>query len=208
MKIKLCGFSNKETVDLAVRCKADFIGFVFYALSRRYVTPKKSAEISIDIPENIKKVAVLVDPENEEIDQIIEHLNPDLLQLHQTSLERCQEIKSNYQIPIVKAFAVTSKKDLRDLNEYEQIADYFLFDAKNKEVGGAGRIFDWRVLDDLKTDKEWFLSGGLNMNNIKEALKVTKAQMVDLSSGIEKEKGVKSPEMIVNFMSRAGKLVT
>ena len=202
LAIKLCGFTNKETVDLAVRCKANFIGFVFYPPSRRFISATKAAQIATDMPKNVKKVAVVVNPEDDDLEQIIQNLKPDFLQLHETDFGRTVEIKNKFKTPIIKAFALTKAEDLQQLKQYDEVADYFLFDAKNKEVGGAGRVFDWNILKDLNTKKEWFLSGGLNAGNIKKALKETGAKMIDLSSGIEEVKGVKSPALIVSLMSK------
>jgi phosphoribosylanthranilate isomerase len=205
-KIKLCGFIDKKTVDLAVECKADLIGFVFYPPSSRNVSPQKAKEISADIGRGIKKVAVFVDLNDEQISQIIENLKPDFLQIHLDDFARISEIKNNFKIPIIKAFAIKDSKDLQAIGEYEKIADYFLFDAKSDEVGGSGKSFDWKILSNLKTNKEWFLSGGLNEKNIKEAILQTGAKMIDLSSGIEEIKGIKSEKLIKEFMNKVHSL--
>ncbi|MFT7099390.1 MAG: phosphoribosylanthranilate isomerase, partial [Rickettsiales bacterium] len=185
LKVKLCGFKNKEDVDFAVKCAVDLIGFVFYPPSKRNVTAQLAGEISADIPPEIKKVAVFVDLNDDEISLIIENLKPDFLQIHSKDFLRILEIKNNFKIPIIKAFAIKEVEDLDVIGQYEEIADYFLFDAKVKEIGGSGQSFDWRILDKLKTNKKWLLSGGLNVNNFEEALIQTNARMIDLSSGIE-----------------------
>ncbi|MFT5703580.1 MAG: phosphoribosylanthranilate isomerase [Rickettsiales bacterium] len=202
IKTKLCGFTTKKTVDLAVECGANFIGFVFYPASKRNISPQNAGEISKDIPKEIKKVAVIVNPSDEDIIQIIKYLKPDFLQIHNKDLTRILEIKKQFNLPIIKAFAISEEKDLEKIKDYEQIADYFLFDAKVAEIGGSGKSFDWNILCNLKTNKNWFLSGGLNINNIEIALKNTNSTMVDLSSGIEETKGVKSPKLISGFMNK------
>ncbi|MCE3254945.1 MAG: phosphoribosylanthranilate isomerase [Rickettsiaceae bacterium] len=202
VKTKLCGFTDKENVDLAVASGADFIGFIFYPPSKRYISPQKAGEISVDVPANIKKVAITVEPSNEQIEQIIQHLKPDFLQLYKIDKKRGLEIKKQFQIPIIKAFSISDKEDLKAVEDYNEIADYFLFDTKTKSVGGSGKSFDWKILENFKTNKNWFLSGGLNINNIEEALEITGAKMIDLSSGIEEVHGIKSPKLIGEFMKK------
>ena len=202
IKTKLCGFTDKSTVDLAVASGADFIGFVFHDTSKRNISPQKAGEISADIPQSIKKVAVLVDPNNDQIEQIIQHLKPDFLQLHNTNKERTLEIRNYFQTPIIKSFAISNEVDLNKIKDYQKIADYFLFDTKTDEVGGSGTSFDWKILQNLNISTPWFLSGGLNIANIEPALKISGTQMIDLSSGIEEVKGIKSPKLIIEFMTK------
>lgn len=201
-KVKLCGFSTKETVDLAVKNGVNYVGFVFCERSKRNITPQKAQEISVDIPSKIKKVAVFVDLSDLELEQVVEHLKPDFLQIHDTDKNRISEIKKRFSLPIIKAFAVATADDIKNIDEYSDIAEYFLFDTKTDEAGGSGKSFDWTILKNLKTNKEWFLSGGLNINNIDLALNVTNAKMIDLSSGIEETKGIKSPKLITEFMNK------
>ena len=202
IKIKLCGFSNKETVDLAANLGVDFIGFVFHEPSPRNVTVKKAKEIAVDLPSKVKKVAVIADDNNDKIAEIMKNFRPDFLQLHgDQTPQRISEIKKLFQIPIIKAIAIAEKNDLLEISRYQQVADMFLFDAKVKGLaGGSGQAFDWKILQNLKIDKDWFLSGGLNINNIDQALKITGAKMIDLSSGIEKNKGTKSAELITRLL--------
>ena len=203
VKVKLCGFSNKETVDLAASLDVDFLGFIFCETSPRNISPEKAKEITEGLPANVKKVAVIVDADNDKIAHIAENLKPDYLQLHgKESPERVLEIKNLFHIPIIKAVAISNKNDLLKVKGYENIVDFFLFDTKvGNSSGGSGKIFDWEILQNLKISKNWFLSGGLNIDNIDFALKSTKAKMIDLSSGIEKTKGVKSRSMIKNMMN-------
>lgn len=199
IKVKLCGFTTKETVDLAVKRGASFIGFVFHEKSPRNILPQKAKEISVDIPKTVKKVAVVVEPSDDELKQIISNLNPDFLQIHSNDYLRILQIKNNFKIPIIKAFQISNISDLGSIKEYEEIAEYFLFDAKNS---GSGMSFDWRILKNLRTTKKWFLSGGINIDNIANALNETNAKIVDLSSGIEEIRGIKSAKLITDFMSK------
>ena len=208
MLIKLCGFTNQETVNLAVRVGVDFIGFVFYPPSKRNISPQKSGEIAKNIPSAVKKVAVIVDSTDFEIEQIIQHLKPDFLQIHHTQKQRVLEIKYKFQVPIIKAFSISSIEDLEAANDYELIADYFLFDTKTSEIGGSGNSFDWKIMDHLTTQKKWFLSGGLNISNIEKAITTTRSKMIDLSSGIEEIKGIKSSKLITEFINKVRSLST
>ncbi|MES2677369.1 MAG: phosphoribosylanthranilate isomerase [Pseudomonadota bacterium] len=205
MQTKLCGFTTKETVDLAVASGADFIGFVFYPKSARNISAKRAAEIAHDIPRSVRVVAVIVDAQDKKIREILKYLQPDLLQIHSSKKSRILEIKNQFQIPIIKAFPISETKDLELVQDYENIADMFLFDGK---TSGSGESFDWKILQNLKTKKRWFLSGGLNIDNIDEALKITGARMIDLSSGIEEARGIKSPKLITEFMKKIHSLST
>ncbi|MDA0902607.1 MAG: phosphoribosylanthranilate isomerase [Proteobacteria bacterium] len=202
VKIKLCGFSDKNTVDLAAKLGTDFLGFIFHQNSPRNISHSKAKEITADIPINVKKVAVVVNAENETIAEIVDNLKPDFLQLHgDESPERVNEIKEAFNLPIIKAIAISKEEDLLKVKEYEDLVEYFLFDTKVDNLrGGSGKTFDWSLLKKLKTSKNWFLSGGLNINNIDLALKITGANMVDISSGIEEIKGLKSPTLIENIL--------
>jgi phosphoribosylanthranilate isomerase len=199
IKTKLCGFTTKETVDLAVELKVNFIGFVVYPKSPRHISPKRAGEISQNIPRSIKKVAVIVDAQDKKIREIIKYLDPDFLQIHSSKKSRILEIKNQFQIPIIKAFPISEIKDLEAVQDYENIAEMFLFDGKSS---GSGESFDWKILQNFRSRKKWFLSGGLNSENIDLALKTTGASMVDLSSGIEETRGIKSPKLIKDFMSK------
>lgn len=204
MKVKLCGFKDQDSIQAAVANAADFIGFIFYEKSARYIDPKQAATVSKIIPKNVGKVAVVVDASLELIEQINQHLQPSHLQLHgQESVEYIKKIKETYpNIKIIKAIAVRKKDDLKQVSEFEDFVDYFLFDSKDdQQKGGTGHAFDWNILSALKTQKEWFLSGGIHADNVQEAIDKTGAKMIDISSGIEEVKGEKSVNRIEKFMS-------
>ena len=202
MLTKLCGFTDQQTVLLAVNSGVNFIGFVFYPPSPRNITPKKAQQISAQIPPSIKKIAVIVKATNEEISTIVEFLKPDFLQIHSSDKQRILEIKNYFQIPIIKAFSISTIQDLEDIEDYNKVADLFLFDTKSDKIGGSGLSFDWKIMKTLNTQKSWFLSGGLNIDNIEEAIRISGTKMVDLSSGIEEFKGTKSPNLIKKFMDK------
>jgi phosphoribosylanthranilate isomerase len=201
-KIKLCGFKDKEQIDFVCGFNIDFIGFVFYKKSPRNVDLQNISHITKDIPANIKKVAVIVNETDDKIAQIINLLKPDLLQLHgEENLERVKEIKNKFQLPIIKAIGISEIQDLENISKFEKYCQYFLFDYKdNTNNGGSGQSFDWSILDKLNINIDWFLSGGINKNNLAQALTQTNAKMIDLSSALEENRGQKSKKAIKDFM--------
>ena len=197
IKVKLCGFTTKSEVDFAVSLGTDFVGFVFCDSSIRNISPVKAAEISKDINNKTNKVAVVVDADDNKLSKIIDHLKPDFLQLHgHESLARVLEIKNKFSAKIIKSFGISTINDLDLAKDYQEICDLFLFDTKTNIHGGSGRSFDWNILQNYKSPKKWFLSGGLNISNIAQALDLTGARMIDISSGIEEKRGLKSKQMI------------
>lgn len=201
MKIKLCGFTDLESVKTAIAEKCDFLGFVFCANSVRKISPKDAALLAKEVPATIKKVAVVVDADVDLLQQIYEQISPDVIQFHgHESPEFLRDFRKKFpQIKIIKAFRISYKEDLAQIKDFEDYVDYFLFDAKSP---GSGKSFDWRILHNLSTKKNWFLSGGLNVSNIDEALEVTGASYIDLSSGIEEIRGHKSSRLIQEFMKK------
>jgi phosphoribosylanthranilate isomerase len=205
MKVKLCGFTEKNSLAVAVKEKCDFLGFVFYEKSPRFITPENAALISKDVPKKIGKVAVVADFSLDQLEKILAIFKADFVQFHgEESLDFLKNFKKKFpQIKIVKAFRITKVEDLNQIKNFENLADFFMFDSGN---GGSGKKFDWEILKNLKTKKDWFLSGGLNAGNIAEAIKITGAKMIDISSGIEKVRGQKSPELIEEFMAKIRQL--
>jgi phosphoribosylanthranilate isomerase len=205
MKVKLCGFTEENSVQVAISKNPDFLGFVFYKKSPRYISPKDAELISKEVPKNISKVAVVVDFEIDELEEILKEFRTDFVQFHgDESAEFLKNFHKKFpQIKIIKAFKIEQIKDLEQINFFEDCADFFLFDAKVAgEIGGSGKQFDWEILKNLKTKKDWFLSGGLNVNNIARALEISAAKMIDISSGIEEMRGEKSPKLIKEFMEK------
>lgn len=205
MKVKLCGFKDRQSVLAAITAGADFIGFVFCQKSPRYVTPEKAAEIAAIIPPTIAKVAVLANIDLEVIKHIYKSLKPDYFQFHGSEtpafLQKIREIFP--RVKIIKAFRIGGRHDLKNVRRFENEADFFLFDSKVDEtMGGTGQTFDWKILFGFRSRRNWFLSGGLNVSNVNQAAKITGARMVDISSGIEKVRGEKSPELITQIMAK------
>jgi phosphoribosylanthranilate isomerase len=200
IKIKLCGFSDKKSIKLALSHNPDYIGFVFYQKSVRNITLEQAMEFSELDFGMVKKVAVMVDENDEFIEKIINNLQPDLLQLHgDESVDRCLQIKNKFQLPIIKAIAIKEQSDFKNIKKYQNIADFLLFDTKTDEKGGSGKKFDWNLLKDINLG-EYFISGGINNNNIGQLMSDFDDIIIDLSSGIESKKGVKSEEKIKKLM--------
>jgi phosphoribosylanthranilate isomerase len=205
MKIKLCGFTEKNSLQVAIEQKCDFIGFVFCEKSPRNITPQSASELGALIPAEIAKVAVTVDASFEFLTEISQKLHPNFFQFHGAEDEKYIAIAHQKfpDIKIIKAFRIASAQDLEAVHNFENHVDFFLFDAPS---AGSGKKFDWEILRNFTSKKDWFLSGGLNTDNIAEALQITSAPMVDISSGIEEIRGKKSAKLITEFTQKTRNL--
>ena len=206
-KIKFCGLSNSDDVACACEQKAYWAGFIFEKGSPRYIEFKKSKNIISQFKNKIKFVGVFVNPSNTYIEMGIKS-GIDCIQLHgKESPERCEEIRNVFKIPIIKAIPIFNELDLKSIESYSVACDFFLFDKKNDKEngynGGTGKSFDWNVIKNnklwLDKQKPWILSGGLNLSNIQEAIKLTGTKAIDVSSGIEYNSGIKSRELMQLF---------
>lgn len=204
MKVKLCGFTQKESLLSAIDANCDFIGFVFYEKSPRFISPESSSSLAKNIPGKIAKVAVVVDSDFDFLEKISQNFAPDFFQFHGAeNVNFLHEVRKKFpQIKIIKAFRLNDEKDLQQVKNFEEVADLFLFDSPNP---GSGKSFKWEMLKNFSSKKDWFLSGGLNAQNIDKALKISGAKMIDISSGIEKSRGQKSPELIYELMTKIRK---
>lgn len=208
VEIKICGIRDAENLDAALSSGANYIGFVFVKNSIRYISPENAAELisqfSQDIrPTGRKIVAVMSDPTDQELAEVLTKISPDIIQLHgEESRERVREIAGIYDIRLMKALPVATEEDVKRAQEYVGYADMLLFDAKveNGPNGGTGKTFDWHLLQDTRITLPWFLSGGLDSQNVADAIRITKAKRVDISSGVENPRGKKSPELIAEFI--------
>jgi phosphoribosylanthranilate isomerase len=201
MKIKLCGFTEIESVKAAIAQKCNFLGFVFYEKSPRNISLQKASELALQIPKQVFKVAVTVDADFDFLQKIAQDFEPDFFQFHgNESLEFLVLVRQKFpKIKIIKAFKVYGAQDLAQIKNFENCADFFLLDGKN---AGSGEKFDWKILQNFSSKKDWFLSGGINIDNIDEAIK-SGAKMIDISSGIEQIRGKKSTKLIEEFMKKA-----
>ena len=202
--IKICGLKTPEAVDRAVARGASHLGFIFFPKSPRNIAPEVAAELAEPVRGRAKIVAVTVDAEDEELDDIVQLLKPDILQMHgHESPERILQVKALYGLPVMKAFSVRESADLDRVDPYLGVADRFLFDAKapagSALPGGNGVPFDWGIMASLDESVDYMLSGGLNKDNVGLALASTRARGVDVSSGVESAPGVKDLGMIDGF---------
>lgn len=208
VKIKICGLTDTPGVTAALDAGADYLGFVFADNSPRKISPEQAAELAKPARGKAKIVAVMVNPGDKQLNKVITHLAPDFLQLHgREKPERVRTIWKRFHIPIIKAFAVSSARDIEDTARYARTAAMFLLDARPSkntgQAGGHGQTFDWTILHDKRLDKPWFLAGGLDPQNITQALARTGARAVDVSSGVEADPGIKDPHKILAFIQAA-----
>jgi phosphoribosylanthranilate isomerase len=204
--IKICGLSTAESVRIALENRADMIGFIFFGRSPRNVSVEHAAVLREPAIGKSEGVAVTVDAGNALLDAIVSGMKPDWLQLHgHETPERVAEVKARYGLPVMKAFSICDASDLDGIAPFVGIADKFLLDAKAPEgsalPGGNGVSFDWRLLATLDPALDYMLSGGLNAGNIGEALALTKAPGLDVSSGVESAPGIKDIGLINGFFA-------
>lgn len=202
--IKICGLKTSEAVDLAVERGASHIGFIFFEKSPRNIDALTAGVLADRIRGRAKVVAVTVDADNETLEEIIAFLKPDILQLHGAeNAERVLSVKAMFGLPVMKAFSVRTADDLRKIESYDGLADRFLFDAKppagSELPGGNGVSFDWSIMAALDEGVDYMLSGGLNAENVGQALTMTRAPGIDVSSGVESAPGIKDLDRMNAF---------
>jgi phosphoribosylanthranilate isomerase len=214
IEVKICGINNVEAAIAAEKFGATHLGFIFYPPSPRAITPKEAGLIASKTTSAIKRVAVLVDPTDALIENVMQNLSPNILQLHgMETPSRLFDIKEKFKLPIMKAIRVSTFNDLELSKAYESSSDMLLFDAKapfNDKTslpGGNGICFDWSLLQLFNSHKQWFLSGGIETDNVGDAIKISKTNALDISSGVEDKPGVKSVEKICRFMKEVTKTI-
>lgn len=211
VSVKICGLTAPDHVRAAVDAGARYLGFNFFPKSPRYVSPERAAELMADVPPGVAKVALVVNPTNDLLDDLTQAAPFDMLQLHGAeTVERVQEIKARYGLPVIKVIGVADVEDLAAIDAYSDVADQLLIDAKAPKnavlPGGNGLVFDWRLLAGRKYwRKPWMLAGGLNPDNVAEAIRMTGTRQVDVASGVESAPGVKDPALIRAFVDAAVK---
>ena len=208
-EIKVCGINDEISMNTALKFKVDYVGLVFYPNSPRNISINQSRQLLISRNKTTKIVALTVDPDDDFLFEIKNKVKPDFIQLHgNESPKRCEDIKKNLNIPLIKGINVKNKLNLIKLTtDFEDICDILLLDAPSENLpGGNGKKFDWNILKDYKSRNKWMLAGGLNIENIKKAIDITRAPAIDISSGLEIMKGVKDPKLIENFMIKCKKL--
>jgi len=206
--VKICGLSTPDTLDVALDAGADAVGFVFFPPSPRNISFNQGCALASRVKGRAKKVALTVDADDALLEKIVESLKPDMLQLHgHETPQRVAAIRESFGLPVMKVLAIESKADLGAIPLYTSVADRLLFDARAPRdatrPGGLGKPFDWHLLENLDLSIPFMLSGGLNAENVADALRITRAPGVDVSSGVESAPGVKDPEKIRAFIRAA-----
>ena len=205
--IKICGLSTPDTLAATIDAGVDMVGFVFFAPSPRNLSMEQASTLGRQAQGKTLKVALSVDADDAFIDAMIEAARPDLLQLHgHETPDRVRALKARTGLPIIKAIHVSGLGDLAACALYED-ADRLIFDARPQKgaalPGGNGAAFDWTVLERVQINTPWMLSGGLGIHNVEEALAVTRAHGLDVSSGVECAPGVKDVDMIARFVAQS-----
>lgn len=212
IKVKICGLSSPETVRAAAGAGADFVGFVFFARSPRAVTAAQAAILARGVPAGVAKVGLFVDADDAAIADVLEHAGLDYLQLHGAETpERVGQIRARFGVPVIKAAAIAGSADIDRARTYEAVSDMLLFDAKPPQTkdalpGGNGLVFDWTLIAGQTWTRPWMLSGGLDAGNLGEAVRISGAKMIDVSSGVESQPGIKDVVKIRGFVEAAKRL--
>jgi phosphoribosylanthranilate isomerase len=206
--IKICGLKTFEALDVALEAGADLVGFVFFAPSPRHLGIEAARALGKRVRGRAQKVALSVDASDDELAASVAALKPDLLQLHgKETPERVVMVRERFGLPVMKALPIAERSDLAAIRLYDAVADRLIFDARAEleatRPGGLGKRFDWRLLEKLQTRAPFMLSGGLDALNVVEALRITAAPGVDVSSGVERAPGEKDPDKIRAFIAAA-----
>jgi phosphoribosylanthranilate isomerase len=211
--VKICGLSSAPTLQAAIAGGARFVGFIFYPPSPRYVTPDEAAALALGVAPGVTKVGVFVDPDDAQLAAVLAKVPLDLLQLHGSEdPARVEQVRRRFGRPVMKAIPVAGPVDVQGAQRYFGVADWLLFDAKPPKdmegalPGGNGLALDWQLLRERRWPLPWMLSGGLDTQNLAEAVRTSGAPNVDVSSGVEAKPGVKDPEKIAAFLARARQL--
>ncbi len=208
IRVKICGLSTQEGLQAVADTGAAYVGFVFFPKSPRNVSIEQARELALATPVGLAKVALVVDADNAFLDAITDAVPLDMLQLHgHESPERVLEIKARYGLPVMKAVGISDASDVPNIDLYNAVADQILIDAKPPKSatlpGGNGLSFDWTLIAKRRWPKPWMLAGGLTPDNVAEAIALTSATQVDVSSGVEAGVGIKDNAKIVAFVAAA-----
>jgi phosphoribosylanthranilate isomerase len=208
LAIKICGLSTPETVGAAMRAEATHLGFVHFSKSPRHVEADQLRALAAPVPSHIGRVAVVVDPTDEMLAELAATNALTAFQLHgKESPERAAAIRARFNLPVWKAISVKTRADIDAAKAYADAVDLILFDAKTPDgaalPGGMGLRFDWTLLRGVPISMPWGLSGGLGIDNVAQAIRITGAPLVDVSSGVESAPGIKSVDKIMAFCNAA-----
>ena len=208
IRVKICGLRSPQDIAAVAAAGAAYAGFVFFPKSPRHVTLDQARAMAFAAPVGLAKVALVVDAMDAALDEIVEAVPLDMLQLHgHESPDRVAQIRARYGLPVMKAVGVADEGDLAAIFDYSTVADQLLIDAKPPKTahlpGGNGLSFDWRLVAQRRWLRPWMLAGGLTPENVAEAIRLTNARQVDVSSGVESAPGVKDPARIAAFAAAA-----
>lgn len=207
-RVKICGLGRRDDVVACANAGAAYVGFVFFPKSPRHLTLEAARALAIETPVGIAKVALTVNADDAALDALIEAVPLDMLQLHGSeSPDRVAQVRARYGLPVMKAVGIADEGDLAALADYSGVADQILLDAKPPKTadlpGGNGLSFDWRLIAGRRWSVPWMLAGGLTPDNVAEAIRLTGATQVDVSSGVESAAGTKDAELIHGFCASA-----
>ena len=206
--MKICGLTEADGVSAAVEAGAAYVGFVFFPHSPRHLELDAARALAIAVPPGVAKVGLTVDASDAELDALLDRVPLDMLQLHGHEMpQRVAEVRERFGLPVMKAVGVATEADLVTLDAQAEVADQILVDAKPRagaeRPGGNGLAFDWRLLAGRRIARPWMLAGGLTAGNVAEAVRLTGARQVDVSSGVETAPGRKDPALIRAFLAGA-----
>jgi phosphoribosylanthranilate isomerase len=206
--VKICGLKTPEALDVALESGADLVGFVFFPPSPRHLALAAAHALGERVSGRAGKVALTVDADDETLCDVVEALKPDMLQLHgKETAERVTALRARFGLPVMKAIPVATKGDIARIDLYKKVADRLIFDARAPQdatrPGGLGQPFDWTLLKGIDPGIPFMLSGGLDAGNVADALRITRAPGVDVSSGVECAPGEKDPDKIRAFIRAA-----
>ena len=209
VSVKICGIRDPAHLDVLAKAGARYVGFVFFEKSPRFVRFDTARSLSLATPTGIAKVALVVNADDAQLDALTSAVPLDMLQLHGSETpERVAEIKARYGLPVMKAVGVADAEDVAALDRYTKVADQILVDAKPPKTselpGGNGLAFDWRLIAGRRWPVPWMLAGGLVPDNVGQAIKLTGARQIDVSTGVESAPGTKDPNLIKAFVEAAG----
>ena len=208
LSIKICGLKTPQALDVALDSGADLVGFVFFAPSPRHLGLEAARMLGQRVQGRAGKVALTVDANDDTLLDVIAALKPNMLQLHGSETpDRVVAVRTRFGLPVMKALPIAERKDLSPIREYAQFVDRLIFDARAPREatrpGGLGKPFDWTLLKDIRAGVPFMLSGGLDATNVSDALRLTRAPGVDVSSGVERAPGEKDPDKIRAFIRAA-----
>lgn len=207
VEVKICGITDDESMEAAIEAGADYVGLVFFAKSPRAVSPEQAADL-VQLLDDVSKVGLFVDADDALLESVLSHVRLDMLQFHGSETpERIEQVRLEFGVPVMKVIPIASAQDLATAEPYLDVVDRFIFDAKPPKgaplPGGNAMAFDWSILKGFSAKVPWMLAGGLTPANVADAIRISGARAVDVSSGVESAPGIKDPEKIRAFIKAA-----